>query len=257
MNPDFPDTLLKQITAFSPISLSEMDSVKLMDRFDFKLLFELNKLDLILKKLQPYYRVLEIKSNRLSTYDNVYYDTPGKQFYLEHHNKKANRLKVRYRSYVESGITFFEVKQKNNKGKTIKERISVPSTPDSLGQDEKLLLHNFISTELIEQLKPSLNNSFKRLTLVHRNFSDRLTFDLFTTFNFNGNKADINHLVIAELKQSAHVLDAFKRQLFKDEKIYTISISKYIIGSLMLNSSLKHNNFKDKILFINKHKHVA
>jgi hypothetical protein len=93
--------------------------------------------------------------------------------------------------------------------------------------------------------------------LVNNNYSDRLTFDLFTTFQFNGQQTDINHMVIAELKQSAHVLDAFKRQLFKDEKIYTVSISKYIIGSLMLNSALKHNNFKKKLLFINKYKHVA
>jgi hypothetical protein len=257
MNSHPSTSLIEAINSFESISLSEMDSVKLMDRFDFKLLFEISKLNHLLEKLEPYYRVLEVQQQRLSTYDNRYFDTPDKKFYLQHHNKIANRLKVRYRKYVESNITFFEVKQKNNKGKTIKERISVAGIPQTLGEDERLLLQNILPIDTINSLQASLNNSFKRLTLVNKDFTDRLTFDLFTSFEFNNNRANINHLVIAELKQSAHVLDAFKRQLFKDEKIYQVSMSKYIIGSLMLNKDLKHNNFKEKILFINKHKHVA
>ncbi|MFN9494811.1 MAG: polyphosphate polymerase domain-containing protein [Bacteroidota bacterium] len=245
------------LLAFDPISLAEMDRVKLMDRFDFKLIFTLDKLHTILNKLLPHYRVLEVKGNRLSSYDNTYFDTPERDFFLQHHNKKANRLKVRYRAYVESEITFFEVKQKNNKGKTIKERISVAGSTPVLGADEKLLLQNFIPERIIDVLMPTLNNSFKRLTLVNKSFTDRLTFDLFTSFDYDNKKAEINHLVIAELKQSAHVLDPFKRQLFKDERIYPVSISKYIIGSLLIDPTLKYNNFKEKLLFINKLKHVA
>ncbi len=257
MSPNTPDSIIESIQTFEPISLSEMDSVKLMDRFDFKLLFEISKLNHILTKLEPYYRVLEVKQQRLSSYDNRYFDTPEYTFYLQHHNKIANRLKVRYRKYVESDITFFEVKQKNNKGKTIKDRISVHDIVDVPGNEERLLLKNTLPVDIINELKPTLNNNFKRLTLVNKQFTDRLTFDLFTSFEFNNKKADIKHLVIAELKQSAHVLDAFKRQLFKDEKIYQVSVSKYVIGCLLLNKNLKHNNFKEKILFINKHQHVA
>ncbi len=257
MSVALPDFLLRSVYNFDSISLAEMDQVKLMDRYDFKLLFEFEKLKIILEKLLPYYRMLEVHSYRLNSYDNVYYDTPERLFYMQHHNRKANRLKVRYRTYVESGITFFEVKQKNNKGKTIKERIRVDGSKMMLGEDEKSLLSRFSDNKTIECVIPRLNNSFRRLTLVNKTFSDRLTFDLYTTFEFNQQTADIHHLVVAELKQSSHVLDAFKRQLFKDEKIYQVSVSKYIIGSLLLDNSLKHNNFKEKILFINKHKHVA
>lgn len=249
--------LMNQINHYDPISLDEMDRVKLMDRYDFKLLFDINKLHIILNKLQPYYRVLEVKGHRFCSYDNRYFDTPQYTFYLQHHNKIANRVKVRYRRYVESEITFFEVKQKNNKGKTIKERISVPGIPDRIGPQEKMLLSNCLKKECVDQLIPTLNNRFRRLTLVNQSFSDRITFDLDTEFELNGKSTGIPHLVIAELKQSAHVLDAFKRQLFKDEKIYQMSVSKYVIGSLLLNENLKHNNFKEKLLFINKHKHVA
>ena len=41
-------------------------------------------------------------------------------FFLDHHNRRVNRNKIRFREYVGSNLTFLEVKTKNNKGKTIK-----------------------------------------------------------------------------------------------------------------------------------------
>jgi hypothetical protein len=40
--------------------------------------------------------------------------------------------------------------------------------------------------------------------------------------------------------------------LLKNKKIRPTSFSKYTIGSVLLNPKLKHNNFKKKLLFINK-----
>ena len=43
--------------------------------------------------------------------------------YHRHHIGRSNRFKVRSRRYVESDLCFFEVKYRNNKGRTIKNRI--------------------------------------------------------------------------------------------------------------------------------------
>ena len=55
-------------------------------------------------------------------YKSLYYDTEDWKFYLDHHNGRVNRNKIRFREYVGSKLTFLEIKLKNNKGKTIKKR---------------------------------------------------------------------------------------------------------------------------------------
>jgi hypothetical protein len=105
---------------FQPISLPEMDGVGLMDRADTKFLLPKNKVVDLLTDVLNDYKVLEVKNDRVMTYNSLYYDTPEKDFYNWHHNGKVNRLKIRIRNYVESNIYFLEVKRKDGKGKTKK-----------------------------------------------------------------------------------------------------------------------------------------
>ncbi len=48
------------VSDFSPISLSEMDDVKLMRRTDTKFAFKASKMQVLLKQLLPFYKVLTI-----------------------------------------------------------------------------------------------------------------------------------------------------------------------------------------------------
>ena len=57
--------------------------------------------------------------------------------YLAHQNGRVIREKIRVRTYVSSGLTFLEVKNKNNKGRTDKKRIRVQGV-NSLRQDGEL-----------------------------------------------------------------------------------------------------------------------
>ena len=52
--------------SFDPISLTEMDAVKLMNRTDTKFVFPLSTLIKILPKLQKHYRILEIDFKEFS-----------------------------------------------------------------------------------------------------------------------------------------------------------------------------------------------
>ena len=125
------------ISDFSPISLSEMDGVKLMSRTDTKFAFSVNKLPVLLKRIKPFYRMLHIDGETVHQYKSLYYDTNDLKFYLDHHNQRVNRNKIRFREYVGSGISFLEIKLKNNKKKTIKKRMKVDYISEELTTEHK------------------------------------------------------------------------------------------------------------------------
>jgi len=54
------NSVLNNTTQFTPISLKNMDGVKLMNRSDTKFTFSSQKLPTLLEKLIPFYNVLEI-----------------------------------------------------------------------------------------------------------------------------------------------------------------------------------------------------
>ncbi|MBT4478083.1 MAG: VTC domain-containing protein, partial [Flavobacteriales bacterium] len=108
-----------ELNKFETITLSEMDDVKLMSRTDTKFVFNFSRLPEFLEKLSPFYKVLLIDGNLIHDYKSLYFDTEDRKFYIEHHNRRVNRNKIRFREYVGSGLTFLEIKLKNNKGKTI------------------------------------------------------------------------------------------------------------------------------------------
>ena len=95
---------------FDPITLKEMDGVKLMDRTDTKFTFNISNLPSILEAAKAHYRILDIEGNRISRYKTLYFDTDDFNLYNEHHCGKLNRYKIRHRTYVESNLGFLEVK---------------------------------------------------------------------------------------------------------------------------------------------------
>ena len=111
-------TLESVLETFSPISLGEMDSIRLMNRIDTKYLTTTSVLVRLLEDAAARgYRALETDGTRLCPYDTLYYDTPELQMFLDHHNRRLVRQKVRTRTYVGSGQTFLEIKRKNNHGR--------------------------------------------------------------------------------------------------------------------------------------------
>ena len=110
------------INNLDSISLEEMDHVILMRRRDTKFVLPVENLKSIVELVREKYRVLEIDEQRIHLYHTLYYDTPLYDMYLNHHNRRLNRYKVRIRRYITSNISFLEVKFKNNKRETIKTR---------------------------------------------------------------------------------------------------------------------------------------
>ena len=238
------------ISDFTPISLGEMDDVKLMSRTDTKFAFQANKLPFLLKKLIPFYRVLVIDGKLIHDYKSLYYDTDDRKFYIDHHNQRVNRNKIRFREYVGSGLTFLEVKLKNNKKRTIKKRMKVDTIAKELSEEHKKYIKKIIGKKLELNAKQWIN--FSRITLVHKTKKERLTIDINLTFENEKLSGDLKQIIIAEVKQKKMSRSSDFMKIAKEMSILPIRLSKYCMTTLQLNSDVKQNRFKEKLLFINK-----
>jgi hypothetical protein len=235
------------LNGFEEISLKEMDAVKLMNRTDTKFVFKRSLLPQFLQTLQNSYRVLTINNQKISSYKTLYFDTPKYKFFLDHHNGRTNRFKVRIRNYVESDLFFLEIKNKF-KGRTIKSRIRLDEFENPFSEKSTQYLETVLGGEI--NLEAKLWNTFERITLVNTAGKERLTLDLNLSFDWDGKFERFHHIVIAELKQENVNRDSDFYALMKQNNIRSNSMSKYCVGAVSLNSKLKYNNFKNKIILI-------
>lgn len=242
------DTLLQQ---FPPISLSEMSSVKLMNRTDTKFLTTVSGLRQLLQMAQGDYYVQDIDGSRLAEYQTTYFDTCGHDMFYEHQHGHANRQKLRFRSYVNSNLLFMEVKTKNNHGRTKKKRIAV----DNLDLQDTVKT-DFLSTHLryaAEPLIPAVRNHFRRITLVNRAKTERLTIDI--DVRFHGMQTDcdcdMGPLVIIELKRDGLVPSPVLAMLRK-LRIHPHGFSKYCFGLALTTPGLRLNRLKPKMVDVRK-----
>lgn len=246
---------ISKITAsFSHIKLAEMDNVKLMSRSDTKFAFKFSKLPELLNQMMPFYKVLEINGKFIHDYKSLYFDTDDRKFYLDHHNGRVNRNKVRFREYVGSDLTFLEIKRKNNKGKTIKKRMKVDSINDKLSVKQKEYIYSIIGSNIILNSKQWIN--FSRITFVHKVHKERLTIDINLNFKEKDRRGDLNQIAIGEVKQERMSRHSDFMRIAKELHILPIRISKYCMSTLELNPELKQNRFKEKTLFLTKLKNL-
>lgn len=243
------------IQRFDPISLSEMDAVKLMNRVDTKFLININQLHVLLEKAIEHYRIVEIDGERLPHYSSIYFDTEHSEMYRMHHNGKLNRYKIRMRSYVDSGISFLEVKNKNNKGRTSKKRIKINEEDFQLvhlNEKEQKFLNERTPYDSLA-LTPKIQNYFERITLVDKAETERVTIDMglmYSSYTTHLEKS-VDNLVVVEMKQDGASKSPF-REYLNELKILPGSMSKYCLGMVLLDAELKNNIFKKKIRKINK-----
>jgi hypothetical protein len=238
---------------FDPITLEEMDSVELLDRTDTKFVFSVLKLQEVMSRIMNEYNILEVSGIRLNHYRSLYLDTTDHLLYSLHHNGKMNRNKVRYREYMDSGKVYFEIKFKNNKGRTIKNRIKRVGIDPSLEGKPEILL-NRLTNLSSEDLQPALDVTFTRMTFVDKARTERVTMDLDLHFRYDGRESDFSGVVIAELKQDrsngSHI-----RTLMHELHIQECRVSKYCIGIASLYPNIKQNKFKLKLNLLNKINH--
>ncbi len=239
------------INQLQPITLDQTNAVKLMNRIDRKYWFNRNLLSLILDAVKNDYYRLEIDSESILNYSTTYYDTLKNQMFTAHHNGKLNRYKIRRRTYVQSGISFLEIKAKNNKGRTVKQRIPSDANPSTFTVQEMDFIDNNTPFSCSD-LQPSLLNQFQRITLVNKDYSERCTIDTGLRFFRGNNKVILDGLTIIELKSDGNNCNSKLARTLRDFRITPSGFSKYCMGKTYTDNSVKHNSFKEKIREIEK-----
>ena len=237
---------------FKTVTLADLDKVKLMNRIDSKFCMHIVQLPSVLEALYADYSILEINGKIIFNYDNTYFDTPDNKMYLSHQNGKRNRFKIRVRNYFESNLSFLEIKFKNNKGRTIKERVAKQEFVPEFTTSEQIFLKNACPYDG-RQLEPKINSFFKRFTLVNSRFTERVTFDIYPGFRNNEKEITLSNLVIVEIKQNKSNDPAQVIKVLQANKIDRNGFSKYCIGRSLLEDDIKKNNFKPLLLKIRKH----
>ncbi len=239
------------LSAFDPVSLKQMDNVKLQDRIDTKFMFKDNILPVVLNMMKEDYYILEINNMRFNHYETLYFDTENFDLYLRHHNGRVNRYKFRARKYVESNLHFFEVKFKNSKGRTIKDRVKRPEIFSYLCDTSHNLVKS-LSNVNPDSLVAKLWVNYRRMTFVSKHSEERLTIDTKLTFIDKDQTIPISGLVIAEVKQGSVKDKSAFVSLMRKYHVQQKSISKYCLGVISLNEKIKQNNFKPTLLYLQK-----
>lgn len=239
------------------ITLDEMSSIKLMNRVDTKYVISEEYCMELLRRAVDKYSVQVIGDVRACRYSTLYYDTPDLEMYTVHHNRKLTRQKIRSRTYVESGITFIEVKNKTNTGRTKKKRIAIDESYFAcVGKSPEAVA--FLSEKANyspDVIQPALATIFDRITLVNHAHTERLTIDMNLRFvNMRAEtpqEAKVDRMVIVELKQDGLCYSPMK-EILQDLRVKKLKVSKYCVGTALSNPTVKANRFKRKIRLINK-----
>lgn len=260
----YPDVLNDISERFDKITLKELGNAQLMNRTDTKFLLPVHQLPFLLEQLHLNYRWMEVDGVLRCPYQTVYYDTQDLALYQAHLTGRSNRCKIRQRHYAQSNLTFTEVKRKNAKNRTEKYRVKCPVWTFNHTLEVASQLLDETSQTFIEEvtgglsrqinpsdLKPVLWVAYNRITFVNATQNERLTIDLDLTFKNNSMQVNFSDLIIVEVKrgerEASHFLDLARRKNWREG-----GVSKYCLGLISLDASLRHNRFKPKLRYLSK-----
>jgi hypothetical protein len=239
------EKVTKILDQYQPITLQEMSGFNLLNRTDTKFVFDIHTLNQVLNSLPDSYRVLQIEDHRLHTYQNLYFDTPQLDMFVQHHRQQRDRYKVRCRFYVDTQGTFLEVKKKNNRDRTIKNRMETSNFVEELPHGYEKFLHRY-------DLKPVLWNDFQRMTLVSNGSIERLTLDINLGFSDGWGRMGLPRLVIAEVKQDTFTIHSNFMSKMRKLGVQPRRFSKYCIGIPQFYPQVKSNRFKPRELLVER-----
>ena len=243
--------LQKLALAYEPCFLEDLGETSLMNRTDTKFVLPLKLGIRALSEMQAHYQVLSIDSQRLQPYNTLYFDTPDYYFYHQHQRSRATRFKLRVRTYLANDLKYLEIKQRTSKGRTVKERVQLDNLWPMLdGEAISWAVQRLPGAAW--PLEPVLNNSFYRLLLVNPEQAERITLDFELQFSNSALNLDLGPVVVAEVKRKSSRQESVFINWLHGVHQRPSSFSKYCVGLALLHPDLKRNQFKPKLLQLQK-----
>lgn len=245
---------------FPTVSLDETNRLaKMLSRVDNKYVVTHEQFSALLDRVRDAYAVLEIEGRNEFQYASCYYDD-NFSCYLEHHQARRQRVKVRTREYVNSGLMFFEIKLKGLRGRTDKHRTNCDTFIMPRIEGEHLAMLNDLYTEIYKKempfrLRPALIVDYSRCTLVALKGGERVTIDFDLRFELPDDRdqtVQIGHdFIIVETKSAdgRGITDSALRELGIRK---ASKCSKYCIGVNLTGEVTKNNNFLHTIRHVRK-----
>ncbi|MCB7136189.1 polyphosphate polymerase domain-containing protein [Cellulosimicrobium marinum] len=193
-------------------------------------------------------RVLEIDGSRQFGYESVYFDTPDLASFRLTATRRRRRFKVRTRTYLDSGLSFLEVKTRAARGTTLKQREPHLDDPATLGGGcafvAATLAAEGVRPVRPHALEPGLVSQYRRLTLhlpsdaggARATVDTGLAWELDTDPAGQPVRRAVPHLVVVETKGGSTPSDLDRllwRHGHRPERI-----SKYGTGLALLRPDL-------------------
>ena len=245
--------MLSATRDFGSISLKGLEEAKagLLSRVESKHLMTFEQCLGLLGELTNSYLVLEVNNSRITRYKTLYYDTPSFLTFLQRHNGKGNRYKLRIRRYDSSKETYLEVKKKTSKGTTEKSRIRTLWTKTGFSPEQEEFLESAFPYDYREFF-PVVKTVYDRLTLVSTKSPERITLDSNISFLSGQEQKTYPGLVIVEIKHEKGIRASPALSALHTLGIRKRGFSKYCIGVSLLYDRVKHNRFKQNLLLLSK-----
>lgn len=226
------------------IGLDELDELaSLQTRRDRKYLVSSRVVDEVLARLGGARRLI-IDGRDSFGYESVYFDTPDLRFHQQAARKRPGRVKVRVRTYVDSGSSFLEVKTRDGRRRTVKHRVAHDGRRHL---DVTDLLFVDAVTDLgatVGDLVPVLTTRFERSTFLVE--GGRATVDRAIEFeDADGGHRGLGDLVIVETKSALRPtqLDL----LLWQTGTRPVKVSKYGAGLAALRPGLPANKWSQAL----------
>jgi hypothetical protein len=234
---------------FTACNLDELNSrAAMMTRIDNKYILKSNDLLSLKTVLAEKFNVLEIKRERGFNYATRYFDDPERSAYYEHHQGRRKGFKVRIRRYLEAGLCYVELKMKEKRGTTIKQRLDYDFDGyETLSPEAFQFVKNGYQTHYGKpfgyKVQAVLDIEYQRLTLVSKDGAERMTIDTDLVFN-NGQRRLVaeDGLFIVETKSENG--RGYADKCLRSSHIYPAKrCSKYCIGMAALSEVTRFNHF--------------
>lgn len=171
----------------------------MMTRVDRKYLLRARDAEQLWTALPSDTRVLDIGGKIRHSYHTTYYDTSGRDCYLDAARRRRKRFKVRTRTYCSTSVSFLELKTKGQRGVTVKQRVPIDDTGTHWAWFNT---HHSITGCRAEDLSPVLENNYTRTTLSPPD-AGRATIDTDLVWRDGHGEIAGLDLVIVETKSGA------------------------------------------------------
>lgn len=247
MTASYQTPLSSRLGQLPTIDLEELNlKAALQKRIDRKYLVPTEKFSKIFEQFDAEMQVLDNNGLQIFPYDSVYFDTPDLASYHLAAYGRRQRYKIRTRSYLDSGVSFLEVKTEGSRNITVKERIPYDiANRSTITEEGAAYIAETLSgtgQPLPNNLAPVLETVYGRITLYLPETNSRATIDVNVAWSLPGtNPLVMRDQLVVETK-SGSAPGQLDRHLWRNG-IRPSRISKFATGLATLKPELPANRW--------------